>query len=239
MGTRYSAVALGRRFWTRPDADRQPAVGERPQSGKYVQAGDHWLARAVGSADTLLRRCHGVREFTAKRTCLFRIAVRRATHEITLSCGRTVRRGQPVVELHLWNEHFLRIPPDGPNLAWAKLMRRRFRDSLSDLANHLDGCEALDEAVAVCGCGGIAYEGNGGKIVHFMQKFGFEVFPCPKPSPAGRIIDFFCDLWVFFLVFAFNPRSAHADLLFRRRYELWMSREMLSRSFGRFGDRPG
>lgn len=237
MGTRYSAVALGRRFWSRPDTDRQAAVGDRPQSEKYVQAGDHWLARAVGSADTLLRRCHGVREFTGKRTCLFRIAVRRAAHETALSCGRTIRSGDPIIELHLWNEHFLRIPPDGPNLAWAKMMRRRFQDSLGDLAIHIDECTALGDAAAVCGCGGIAYDGNGGKIIRFMQKFGFEVFPCPQRSAGGRLVDFFCDFWVFLLVCAFNPRSARTDLLFRRRCELWMSREMLSRRFGRMGDR--
>jgi hypothetical protein len=191
----------------------------------------------VGRADTLLRRCHGVREFTGKRTCLFRIAAQRATHAIELSCGRTVRPGDPIVELHLWNEHFLRIPPEGANLAWAKVMHRRFRDSLGDLALHLEEHTALEDAVAVCGCGGIAYDGNGGKIIRFMEKFGFEVFPCPHRSAAGRLIDLFCDLWVFFLVFAFNPRSARTDLLFRRRCELWISREMLSQRFGRLGDR--
>lgn len=235
MGTRYSAVALGRRFWTRPDATTQ-AVGKGPTSGKYVQAGDHWLARAVGCADMLLRRCHGVREFTGKRTCLFRIATPRAARAATLYDGQAVRPGDPIVELHLWNEHFLRIPPDGPNLAWAKIMRRRFENSLGDLAIHIDECADLAGTVAVCGCGGIAYDGNGGKIIRFMEKFGFEVIPCPRGSAAARLIDFFCDFWVFLLVCTFNPRSARTDLLFRRRYELWMSREMLCRRFGRMGE---
>ncbi|MGH6877115.1 MAG: YkoP family protein [Rhizomicrobium sp.] len=235
MGNRYSSVALGRRFWTK--AERQPGVGELPQPRKYVPAGDHWIARAVGIADVLLRRCHGVHEFTSKRTCLFRVALRRATRETALSCGLTVRPGGAVVELHLWNEHFLRIPRHGPDLAWANIMRRRFRDSLGDLAIHMDEDPALNEAVAVCGCGGIAYDGNGGKVIRFMEKFGFEVFPCPDRNAAETVVEFFCDLWVFFLVFAFNPRSARADLLFRRRYELWMSREVLRQRFGRLGDR--
>lgn len=236
MGTRYSAVALGRRFWTGPETDRD-AVGQSPPSRKYVQAGEHWLARAVGHADTLLRRCHGVREFTTKRTCLFRIAVRHATHGANLSDGSTISPGDPIIELHLWNEHFLRIPPGGADFTWAKVMRRRFQDSLGDLAIHVDECGALESAVAVCGCGGIAYDGNGGKIIRFMEKFGFEAFPCQQRHGIGRMIDFFCDFWVFLLVCAFNPRSARTDLLFRRRCELWISREMLSRKFGRLGER--
>lgn len=236
MGTKYSAVAVGRRFWTKSDAVGQ-IVGQRPSSGKYLQAGDHWLAHVVGSADALLRRRYGVREFTGKRTCLFRIAARRAARKATLKNGLTIRPGDPIVELHLWNEHVLRIPPDGPSLAWAKMMSRRFQDSLGDLAIHIEECAAFDTAVAVCGRGGIAYDGNGRKIVRFMEKFGFEALPCPRRKIAGRLIDFFCDLWAFFLVFAFNPRSVRTDLLFSRRYELWMSRETLGRRFGRLGDR--
>jgi hypothetical protein len=227
---RYSTVTLGRRFWTKPEADKLSGFGELRRSHKYFEAGDHWLARMVGGADILLRRCHGVHEFTSKRACIFRIAVRNANRPMSLNCGRSIRPGDAVVELHLWNEHVLRIPSAGPDLAWAKHMRRRFRDSLVDLAMHLDEEPALRGAAAVCACGGIAYEGNGGKVARFMEKFGFEAFPCPS---HGRLIDFFCDFWSLLLVIGFNPRSARTDLLFGRRYELWMSREVLSQRFGR------
>lgn len=233
---RYSAVALGRRFWAKPEAETLSGIGELRQSDKYLEAGDHWLARTVGSADILLRRCQGVREFTSKRTCLFRIALRRANRSAALSCGRTIQPGDATVELHLWNEHVLRIPSAGPDLAWAKLTSRRFRDSLVDLAIHLDESPALSEVVAVCIGGGIVYEGNGGKVVRFLQRFGFEVFPCRS---HGGLIDFFCGVWSLLLVIGFNPRSARADLLFGRRYQLWMSREVLSERFGRSGGRTG
>ncbi|HEX4078911.1 MAG TPA: hypothetical protein VHX61_08580 [Rhizomicrobium sp.] len=162
--------------------------------------------------------------------------MRQASHAAMLGCGRVIRPGEVIVELHLWNEHFLRIPHNGPDLVWAKLMRRRFNDSLGDLAIHMDENPDLSKAVAVCGCGGIAYEGNGGKVARLMQKFGFDVFPCPDREPAARLIDFFCDFWSLLLVFAYNPRSARADLLFRRRCELWMSREVLRQRFGRLAN---
>jgi len=236
---RYAAVALGRRFWTRPEAEAQPEDSAQQPSVRYLQAGDHWLARAVGRADTLLRWQHGVREFSKKRTCLFRIALHQARHSVLLGCGRSIEPGDVIVELHLWNEHLLRIPAGGPNLAWGKLIGRRFNDTLGDLAMHMDEDAALSAAVAICVCGGIVHDGNGARIVRFLQKFGFESFPCPDRGRAGRLVDFFCDVWSFLLVLAYNPHSPRAEFLFQRRCELWMSREVFNRRFGRYAQRTG
>lgn len=232
MESRYSAAALGR--WlsgAKAESQDQPRFGAPV---RYSQPEIHWFARFVGGLDVILRRRNGVHEFTAKRTCIFRIALRRAERDVTLDCGRTVHSGDTVVELHLWNEHLLRIPPGGPNFAWAKLMRQRFRSSLYDLAMYLEQNEALFRVVAIRACGVIGREANARKLARICECYGFEIFRRPDEEALGRFVEFWCDIWIFLLVCAFNPRSLSADLLFRPRYEWWMSREALLARFGSF-----
>ena len=50
----------------------------------------------------------GIFEYTHKPDCFFRIRFNRLRTEVVLSDGTDGRRGDRVVELHLWNE---RIPP--------------------------------------------------------------------------------------------------------------------------------
>lgn len=231
-----SADALGR-WLSRAEHARVPA----PPSAatRFRQPEDHWFTQLVAGADVYLRRWYGVREFTARRTCIFRIAPGKAPHDVVLGCGRTIRAGDPVVELHLWNEHFLRIPADGPDLVWGKLMRKRFRDSLFDIALYMEDSPEMTEVVAIWARDAIPLAKSGRKLARICECYGFEVLPMPERSALEKFVGWFIDFWVVILVMAFNPRSLSADLLFRPRYELWMSREVLFRRFGRYGaDQP-
>jgi hypothetical protein len=231
MDFRHSGAALGRWFWA-GRRETSGALTTRRPAQRYRQPDNHWLGQLVGAADTWMRRLHGVREFTAGRTCLFRISPALALREVHLGSGAMIHAGDPVVALHLWNEHFPRIPAEGPDLAWAKLVHRRFHDSLCELAFYLE--QSPESFVAVLACGAIAAARSGGKLVRVCESFGFEIFPAPGRTAAIRFVDWFVDFWIILLVSAFNPRSLTAELLFRPRYEMWMPREVLFQRFGRY-----
>ncbi len=64
-----------------------------------------WLERAVFSLDRVLRWRLGIYEYSASRHCMFRINRARAEQSWRLPDGTTIRAGDRILELHLWNEH--------------------------------------------------------------------------------------------------------------------------------------
>ena len=88
----------------------------------------------VFSLDRWLRRWHGVYEFTAHRDCLFRAERCLAEESLLLCDGVRVRRGDPLLKVHLWNEHMPAMGQDGPTIAWARRASRAVDTSLRELA---------------------------------------------------------------------------------------------------------
>ena len=68
--------------------------------------------------DAWMLRVLGIFEFSDDPECVLRLQITRAPHTLCLN-GRVVNAGEPVLELHLWNEHIPPLPPSGPDLAWA------------------------------------------------------------------------------------------------------------------------
>ena len=84
----------------------------------------------VHQLDPMLRRAHRVQEFTQDPQCVLRVALGFSNRDLQLSDGTWIRRGDPIVELHLWNERIPRMPPEGPDLAWSLRFYRRLVASL-------------------------------------------------------------------------------------------------------------
>jgi len=114
------------------------------------------LRAGVRGLDTLLRRVYGIREFSREEWNLFRLAVRRSLKDCILSDGVTIHRGDPIGELHFWNEHIPSIPAQGPDLGWALAVQRQLVRSLRALADHVESTPDL-QAIQALG-GEIAYE---------------------------------------------------------------------------------
>src|SRR5713226_9324042 len=91
----------------------------------------------IRGIDGYLRRSIGIIEFDHSDDAVVRIAVGRAGREMRLSDGTRLRPDEPVLELHLWNEHLLALPPEGPTLSWAAVTRRQVARSLTRLAAHV------------------------------------------------------------------------------------------------------
>jgi hypothetical protein len=176
----------------------------------------------IRSFDRLIRRATGVFEFCDREDCLLRLQVSPAPRHLELSDGTAVRAGDPVLLLHLWNEHVPPMRPPGPDLAWAAKVHRMFVDSVEAAAAWLVDEPSLAEVRAVGGATvliAVAGERGGRRL---MRRLGFDVFP--YRAPLGRFGEFWENFYTWALMWAFNAVSLrHKGLLRLRRSEVWIS----------------
>jgi YkoP-like protein len=186
-----------------------------------------WLARFFRGVDALLRRAMRIEQFCSDPRCVIRVRRIAATHAVHLSDGTVVRAGDPVGELHFWNEHLPRIPPTGPGIAWAVAMRRAYTHSLSQLARHVAEQGEFAEAEAFCAA--IAFAGpwsRARKVARAAARKGFELVD-PKPSIAADLAAVAHGIFILCLIRAFNPAGLRKLKMTRRRYEIWISKRRL------------
>ena len=75
------------------------------------------LVYLIYRLDALLRHFYRIREFTDDPNCLLRLAMKPASTPLSLSDGTMIMPGDPVGELHLWNDHLLPFRPVARRLA--------------------------------------------------------------------------------------------------------------------------
>jgi hypothetical protein len=186
------------------------------------------LVRAV---DAQLRRREGLIEYTTSHHCLLRVGLARAPRTVPLSEGVTVPAGAWIVALHFWNEQIPKAKGSA-DLAWAKRFSAQLKHSLAELAVRIETDPALEQAVALRGRFPVSGARKAAEAQRFGARFGFEIPPSPPPSAIGRAHDLAEDFWLWGLAWAFNPASLRRRALFRRRDDLWMSRERLMARYG-------
>jgi hypothetical protein len=190
------------------------------------------LSRAVRSVDSLLRQRQGIQEFTDDESCIFRISREPAMRALKLSDGTELREGDPILQLHLWNEHLPAMPASGPNTAWATLMKRRMHGSLAAVAQHIASHPELDDIKAVHGAPPFASRIGAAQMVRTGERFGFDVIdPDAAREWRDRIHLVFDSMLLWGLAYAFNPAVLKSKGLLRPRYQLWISRRKLLRLY--------
>ena len=107
-------------------------------SGRLVRRLDPFSPPSRGNFRVLHRR----RLFLAASLGIF-------DEPLTLSDGTSLSPGDPVCDLHLFNEHMPAIGPDGPGLAWAIQLQRGFRSSLTKLAAAFENDPRFAQAKAI------------------------------------------------------------------------------------------
>jgi len=191
----------------------------------------------VRGLDAVLRRIYGIRPVNDDPRCIFRIAGGVSDCAATLSDGVQVAPGDAVVELHLWNEHVPRMPPLGPDLAWALEAKQRLEASLSMLAEEV-GQSRWQAAVAVRAALAASGDRQSRHWTGIMRKHGIDVFEVGAPvgwrARARRLGE---DLLLWALARTFNPASAGGRVLHRKRLMGWISRQRLLTDYGP-GPRP-
>jgi hypothetical protein len=194
------------------------------------------LALMVRGVDALLRQRQHIQEFTADNECLLRIAVGEAPAGLRLSDGTAVRLGDPILELHLWNEHVPAMPVGGPSAAWANLMKRLIRRSLILMAIHLEQEPALASIVALHGAPPFRSRLGAPQMFRAAQRFGFDLVEPDGPGNWRSVVHQMLDgMLIWALLLAFNPSAQRGEGATRHRYHLWISRKKLLCCFGAAG----
>lgn len=191
-----------------------------------------WLGgvgrRGVKGIDFLLRRAQGVKEFSCQEDCILRLSLSQARAGQVLSDGTTIRPGDLVGQIHLWNERLPFMGQEGPDLAWARRFRSQFARSLEELAAYVANEPSLAGVRAFCGETAFALA-DLEMAGRFARGMGFDFLEPPGgQSPWGRFVRFWDNFYALMLIWTYNPASLRGKALFRlRRHQLWISREKL------------
>ncbi|MGH7015188.1 MAG: hypothetical protein ACREEL_13725 [Stellaceae bacterium] len=203
-------------------------IGSVVVSAASARAGAGWLRRSIFGLDAYLRHRHGIVEFTTRPDCILRVAPAVASHALDLSDGTHIRSGDPLLGLHLWNEHVPAIPTGGVTLRWAAGSARCARTSLRLLAAEAKA-ENVPEFVALRGC--LRFDGR--LLEAPFAGCGFDTVADGPASLADWLhgLGEICLLGM--LLWAFNPTGLHHASLTGARRSVWMSRARLLERHGR------
>ena len=185
----------------------------------------------VFSLDRWLRRWHGVYEFTAHRECLFRAERCFAEGALSLSDGVRVRRGDPLLRVHLWNEHMPPMGQKGPTVAWARRASRAIETSLRELARHVAQCRDLDAVVAICADMRLATAQQSAQLARIVSRYGFEAAKDSRAGRPGLLRLIGENILMVLLVLATNPIAFRAEILRRGHARVVISRAKLLRLY--------
>ncbi len=144
-----------------------------------------------------------------------------------------VRPGDPLINLHVWNEQFPSFPAFGPTLAWASRFNRAFDTSLRELAHFLGARRDLDDVKAICAKMAFAPTDRSAQLTRFVSRFGFEKIPVNSSrSLRQRMQRLGENILVSMIVLAHNAAALRADTLWRDRTVVFLSRQILQRRYG-------
>jgi hypothetical protein len=201
-----------------------------PVSNPGTVSGGALLEQAVFGLDRWLRRRQGVYEYTADPACLFRINQGEAEQTLTLADGTHLRPGDPILNLHLWNEHMLAMPAQGPTIGWARQTHRAVDCSLRELVRWLVQQPDLDEIAALRADMRIGTADQTQQLVRITARYGFE--SAAIRVETGSLRQLGENILMCLLVLAANPAAIRTDVLWRDHALVYLSRAALERRFG-------
>jgi len=195
-------------------------------SGKRSSA-SAWIEHAVFTLDSWLRRRNGVFEYTTAPRCLFRLERAWADQSVSLADGTLVRPGDPILKLHLWNEHIPIMGQRGPTVAWARQVSRAIDASLRELARYCAQRVELDEVAVICGDMHLGTLRQCSKLARIVARYGFECSENCKAGPTGAWHRLGERILIFMLILATNPVTLRSALVRRYHRRVFLSRTTL------------
>ena len=200
--------------------------------GQQPASSDHFWRSLVFALDRGLQRLQGIFEYTHKPDCFFRIRFNRLRTEVVLSDGTVGRRGDRVVELHLWNERIPAVPAKGPSLAWGRQFNRCFAESLRELARFLMSKPELRNITIIRANMSLGSKAQSDSLYGIVSRHGFEVFPdevgLSLPVHARRFGE---NILYWLLTLVSNPAAARSNKFWRTRSWIYLSRRVLERKY--------
>lgn len=183
----------------------------------------------VMKLDGWLRRRQGIYEYTTHGRCLFRAERGRADRALTLADGTRLAAGDPILVLHLWNEHIPQLGLGGPTVAWARRVSRAALLSLRELARYLQQQQL--EVVAIRGDMQLGSARQAEQFARIVSRYGFEAVDEGEADPEGRLHRIGKTILVLLLIAATNPVALRSALLRRFHRRVFISRTLLVRRY--------
>lgn len=196
------------------------------QSG--VRCGRNWLGSSVFRLDDWLRKRQCVYEYSDHPACLFRIQRGSAEADVELA-GVCVRQGDPLLNLHLWNEHLPALDPRGMDVRWAALIGREIAASLGRLAAHMARDPSYADIVALRADMRFGDSEQNVRIVRLSKRYGFESVRAPDSEKLGAVRALGENAFGLMLTLAANPVAARLSALKHDSALIYMSRVNLDR----------
>lgn len=178
---------------------------------------------SVKALDQILRHFLGIYEFSQEPGCVLRCSRTRSRIAITLPNGEVVRQGDSILELHFWND---RLGANRSPKLSSGALRFSLRRSLALLAEQLQSDDHFVDIKAIHAT--LARTSSRSCRVHHL--FGCALYAAPRAN-ARHIHDFFENLLIHSLRWAFNPRLAQRRSLRLNRVELWIAVSDLTARF--------
>jgi hypothetical protein len=185
----------------------------------------------VRAIDRYLRKRFDIFEYSIEDTCIFRARLCHAEHALELR-DRTVSAGEPVLELHFWNEHLPPVPEGGHNMRWAVGVRRVLIASCRMLAARLEEDPKMADSAAVGGITPLFAAGDGSGWARIFTRLGFVMQP--HENRAGRFVEFWERVYAWMVMRTFTVGSGSSPKLASiRRTDFWISRDDFLRRYGK------
>lgn len=185
--------------------------------------------RLIFGLDNQLGRYEGIYAFSQDPNCVLRISHGTSPEERVLADGTIVHAGDPVLELHWWNERISQMAATGSSLHWGLLFYRHTYYSLIELARYMDETPGLRDIVALHGETTFSSDLSYRHHASAFRRLGFELESLPSANAPGEFtILFFRHFHVWALTWACNPTSLRGKLPWEAvRSEVWISRQAL------------
>jgi hypothetical protein len=189
------------------------------------------LESAVFALDRVLRWRNGVFEYSLNAQCLFRLEQRSAEDTLILSDGTAVRAGDPVLVLHLWNEHLPIMGRGGPSVAWAHKMSRGIRSSLRELVCYLGLRPDLSDVCVLYADIRVSGASQAARAARTMARYGFETASecVDRRRAPQRMAD---ALFVLLMAGVTNPCTVRGAPMRQANLRIFISRAVLEQRHG-------
>jgi ceramide glucosyltransferase len=215
-----TVIWRGQRYLLMRDGTFEPIVPER-YSG---------LRPAARALDAFLRRREKIFEYTDDPICILRASYSTSPRNVALADDSYIFSGDVLLEMHLWNEHMIPIPPEGPGMRYGVQFLKGLDRSMEEVARFLRTSSDPEAAeVRAIRCKTIQMPRNGHmQLSRILGRFDLQRVEPVLPAPLiTRVHEFFENFLILILLWTFNPNALRGAKLIRERHEFWISRAAL------------
>lgn len=183
------------------------------------------LRSCIRTIDETMRRKQGIFDYNTNPGCMFRASVHRLTEPI-VAPGTFVPKGVKMLELHFRSEYVPPLPPEGPDLAYARKLIRMATKSFQMLADYLANDPLAGDIRVIGGKTNFLFSGNIQSGTQVLSRMGVGI--AEHRSAAGVFERFFTDLYAWLLMWTYNPNVLRARKgLDIEWYWFWIGRDDL------------